>query len=144
MSDKPTREMILNEPAGRQMDAWVLEYVMGYRKIECPRTVWFSMDRWRELSDTVFFKNITGSMFIADKNGYGVFRTSQDIAAAWQVMEKLLSGDFGRHFYIELSNKTTTGTGWNCLIYDVGYAEADTAPLAICRAGLLAVLEGER
>ncbi len=27
---KPTREQVLSEPAGRQLDAWIAEYAMGW------------------------------------------------------------------------------------------------------------------
>jgi hypothetical protein len=60
---------------------------------------------------------------------------SHEIAPAWSIIEKLVDGtpnDF------ELR---TTIRGWRCDLY-LGSANAETAPLAICRAGLIAVLAG--
>ena len=67
---------------------------------------------------------------------------STDISAAWEVVEKC--ENFNCYVdLIALSNKR----GWKCAVYDVnkisGNAIAETAPLAICRAALLAVMEAK-
>lgn len=57
---------------------------------------------------------------------------STDIAAAWEVIEKF-PGASMRH----------TGKFWFCDLWqdDYEYSQAETAPLAICRAALLVVME---
>ena len=70
-------------------------------------------------------------------------RYSQDIAAAWQVVEKLLADGFGVYL-----TRHDDSNEWNCTIGrgdkingEIAEAVATTAPVAICRAALLAVAE---
>lgn len=133
MTDKPTREQILVEPAGRQMDAWVAEWVM----------------EWKVTDDKLFaFSHNTKKGYMlgqhADIAFVETFMPSSDIAAAWQVVEKLTANEWSSQFEF---NKFC----WWILFFRIdpvlpeeiseGVGEADTAPLAICRAALLAVLE---
>jgi hypothetical protein len=63
---------------------------------------------------------------------------STDIAAAWEVVNKSSS------FMVTMQDEDLGYTKWYCeYATETGYfeAEADTAPLAICRAALLAVME---
>jgi len=54
---------------------------------------------------------------------------SEDIAAAWKIIEKLCT----------FTQLTFLTDGWHCGFSTVDSVQADTAPLAICRAALLAV-----
>jgi len=68
---------------------------------------------------------------------------STDIAAAWEVVEKLSNGkEDGRmmvwHFNRQMSGAWVIPMSWADL---KGYIIADTAPLAICRAAIKATKE---
>lgn len=121
-----TREEIENMPAGREMDA----------------LVWMSLnDQHPDLSMCRF---VDGEYQPNSGYPFGHIsppRYSTGISAAWEVVEKLhlmvrpsiLSGNWVAMKFerVYLSGK------WE----GVGEATADTAPLAICRAALLATLE---
>jgi len=91
----------------------------------------------READDAEYFGHIAGCLDV-------VAEYSTDIAAAWQVVEKLRSDGFE----VELEGDST---GWHCLFLDypeAGRAEAQSPPLAIClaaleAAGVICVPEGE-
>jgi hypothetical protein len=113
-----TRDEILNMPAGREMDALVAEKVMGWR-LHPHKTHW--------MTNNNNFRRI------------GTFLPSDDISAAWEVVEKMkekgrlyliVSDDIGYKAEILLNDPVPMAT-----------AQCDTAPLAICRAALLAVME---
>lgn len=85
---------------------------------------------------------------IVDQHGFEIIlcrsrqvlpRYSTDIAAAWTVVEKL--GEDGFLLY-RVSNRPIWRAQFNLAeaVFDwPGYADAETAPLAICRAALSAV-----
>jgi hypothetical protein len=109
-----TRDEILNMPAGREMDVTIGYHVMD---------------------------------LVAPPGVYPEYST--DIAAAWEVVEKIseqknaqvyictnFSSEFGDTFYVEIY-KNWDGEQEQILTS----ATAETAPLAICRGALLAVIE---
>jgi len=113
--------------AGRELDALVAEKVMGWKKVK-----WLGDYDWR------------------DKDGeqpYTVraWNPSTDIAAAWQVVEKIQERQGRDRFIIYLSSYW----GTNSWVYKCEFIMetvnksvdgfADTAPLAICLAALRAV-----
>ena len=115
--------------AGRELDALVAEKVMGlkpHRMISCPDNkpgclVYHYEGAWE---------------------GYVIPDYSTSISAAWEVVEKLGVNDFV-HLSWMPGHKL-----WTCSLDSTmfgGYinlsVEADTAPLAICRAALK-VVEG--
>jgi hypothetical protein len=119
------RDEILNMPAGKEMDKLVAEKVM----------------------DEKGFKSVIDT--ITEYNGFGVVNRpvygeiefpcySTSIVAAWDVVEKMQNQEQGNWFF-NLQRETFAGTrDW--------YAEfggfrlwGNTAPLAICRAALLAI-----
>jgi hypothetical protein len=64
---------------------------------------------------------------------------SIDISAAWDVVDKIL-----KTFPADDIELRTTIRGWICIIGSIGVdykSNAETAPLAICRAALIAVME---
>lgn len=165
---KPTREEILSEPAGPRLDAWVAEYVMGW--VREPGDV-FS---WAERDSGV----ATGWYIDEDPDYYACgencrsWRPSTNIAAAWEVVEKLENHDGGEnpaYRYPVSVCSDRYNAGWVVLIGwspeepwadDVtminfwddmrkpaniparcGIARDPSAPLAISRAALLAVIE---
>jgi len=133
-----TRDEILNMPAGREMDALVAEKVMGW----IPK-------------DNLYWKDNEGSFagWATEFSEYSVkpFRPSTDIVAAWQVLEHLIATGEQR---FEAPALFKYPLAWLCVFYQKHEkpgemapawidANAPTAPLAICRAALLAVMESE-
>jgi len=111
--------MTIDLPAGREIDSLVAEKIMGWKPDR--DELW----RWD------------------DGSGSGrpieCPRFSEDIAAAWTVVEKL--GEDGFLLY-RVSNRPIWRAQFNLAeaVFDwPGYADAETAPLAICRAALSAV-----
>ena len=142
-----TREQIENEPAGRTMDALVAEYVMGWAKSIAPDVIWYADDEYKKMLGDVFFfyNNVVRH---ANKNGYGLFQPSTDIAAFWMVIDKLDRKEWDIQI---VSNTEEKGEEWSVSFYhysetealEYGSASAKTVPLTGCRARLLAMLERE-
>lgn len=121
-----TEDEIRNLSAGIEMDALIAEKVMGWHSY--PKDYyWYDKDnkpmrlRWFD------------SESLADE-----FEPSTDIAAAWEVVEKLESDNL-------CMTILNDGSRWSVFIYNehkvtMAYANADTAPLAICRAALLTTI----
>jgi len=121
-----TREQILALPPGRELDALVAEKVMGQKLPLGPSEEARSVGPWF--------------------HGEGAVcpSYSTDIAAAWQVVEKfqqtglaVFSFWTGQYpgYTANLNCETADGK-WRYFT-----ADADTAPLAICRAALLAEVD---
>jgi len=92
----------------------------------------------RFLKDEIF-----GDMEIYPNSVYGPLQPySEDISAAWQVMKKLQGYNpriefniYSRKWEAAFSNKAAN--------FSFPLASADTAPEAICKAAILAVLEAK-
>jgi len=121
-----TREEIMNMKPGRELDALVAEKVMGWK------TNWLKTDWWEEINpNTHRHKGLVKD-----------FKPSTDIAAAWEVVEKMFErggceiGCYG----------SKSGGKWFEVIVITMNGEvkvtAHTAHEAICKAALLAVMEG--
>lgn len=124
-----TMDEIVNMVEGRELDALIAEKVMG----------WF--DYYPHFSTEHHF---SGWFAEVPKDKLGIcmadedWSPSTDIAAAWEVVEKVDADLDARCVDV-----WRDANHWNFSIhYDkrVSIASADTAPLAICRAALLAVL----
>lgn len=141
-----TRDEILNMPAGREMDALVGKMLgLDVRLSES----WVGDLSILGVSDKVTFVGEftaerewvdEGDFYYVDANGsHRLLDYSTDIAAAWSITDKFYSVDLMR-----ISN----GTIYECYVVKKtnkdGHANAETAPLAICRAALLAVTEGDK
>ncbi len=148
-----TRDDILNMTAGRQVDALIISKVMGWK---------FAVHN----ADKYFSKpDKTGNIWVVpygDKNSFGNWSPSTDIAAAWEVTDKInrmiaenileLENDYN-YLTLECVGYTSGyAASFDCLLDHEWFeditnykyaARADTAPLAICRAALLAVMEAE-
>jgi hypothetical protein len=133
------REDITKMEAGREMDVLISERVLG-EHIFSPH-----------------FLN-QGICEICHKRGpaYGHFSPnyySTDIAAAWEVVEKMCNGDKNKFMIYRygFNNRGLPGKNPICWRVNFGhgndnlleYASAETASLAICRASLLTVVEAE-
>jgi hypothetical protein len=142
-------------PAGRDLDVLVAQYVMG----------WKVTDDWDDVEDaettgaTVFYvgefsDGTYGEVWIGERDA-GIFSPSRYIQDAWSVQERMSSlvlnedvYDFG-HLHLErLGFRHGWAASFDTIIDDEEWfehveeyprsARGETAPLAICRASLLA------
>jgi hypothetical protein len=144
-----TRDEILNMPAGREMDALVAEKVMGWKFIirDDGHKYWGSQD------DGFAHGTQQNDDYYEDDEDFHIlhWHPSESILAAWEVVEKMPYFELKRYKdnswncwskKCPAGNDThimsNTSTGFRCGCED---AWGDTAPLAICRASLLATLE---
>ena len=139
-----TRDESLKMEAGVSLDKLVAEKVMGWTN---------RYDHWWKGDD---LDTIAGWSVCEGPDpflGHDVFAPSTDIAAAWQVVDRMLADKDGKQrkfnlyrFFRRYDHGTkervtwrlASGAGW-CNLLE--YVEADTAPLAICRAALLMEVE---
>jgi len=121
-----TRDEILTMEAGREMDALVAEKVMGH-------TV------GRDATLETFYPQYTTT--VETSEGFTILaHYSTDISAAWRIVEKFKSD---ARIGISMADYTNGGycfTFFGPGNFDEYECDAPTAPLAICRAALLAVL----
>ena len=113
-------------PAGREMDALIAEKVMGWEIWNC---------QWSDKKTELLICNAID------------FEPSTDIAAAWEVVEKIKDTNMDSYKYgansFELSRNRPMQPSrlYACRFNsnNNGYSYAETASLAICRAALKAV-----
>ena len=125
------RETIEQMPADPETDRLVAELVMGWH--------------WGQAEDGVATWTRTDSG-IAWAVAEPTFSPSTDIADAWMVVEKMKESDW----LFAVGNRATGEDHWYCEYdlmrdavnrepgEDAPFVTASTAPLAICRAALLA------
>lgn len=131
-----TKEMILQELPGEQMDLWIIEHVLKWQKATYQeshqtRSVWsYHAHEWLVLGDE--FVDFPGDFFVEE----GQFFPSRNMEHALPVLETLPNN------YALLREKTK----W--LICHVGslggvskITSAETAPLVICRTALLLAID---
>jgi len=129
------RDEILNMPAGREMDALIAEKVMGLRVHIKPE---------RQKVDLGFYRRKIEYRTInwVYAGGYLLRSYSTDISAAWDVVEKLKTiyhMSIWTDYYEDRNN-------YGCRFQLRGGGQSsypvisDAAPLAICRAALLATM----
>ena len=118
-----------NLPAGRELDALIAEKVFGSPK----PTVAF--DNVHICSPDGVWAWIATKADGSDFDWRPLLPYSRDIAAAWEVVEKM------RNYCFTIGNLPSGY--WNASFHGtvdvVGSDTAETAPLAICRAALKAV-----
>jgi hypothetical protein len=147
-----TSEEILNMPAGRKMDELIVNKVMKWSLDPGlpDESAFYYPPEWNDELNawpSTRGRQQKGSLDL-------VPNYSTDIAAAWEVVEKIcekknqqvylvtnFSSEFGNEFYAEIFINNGEGIGDSENI--VCSATAETTPLAICRTALLAVLEGK-
>lgn len=143
---KLTREQIENMPVGREMDLAIVQEFMGldiYDAIEWLEWAW----KYNELSYPCGFYDEFGVFIVTAEGTMGkYFSPSTDIAAAWEVVDT-----FDRVFWdISIQSFTDNdGEIWEAYFHEYfpdssgrhGKGLALTAPLAICRAALIAMME---
>ena len=121
------REEILAMEAGNELDALVATEVMGWERKDYGYTIVY----WEENDEDVHMVEL--------------WKPSTDIADAWKVVEKMVD----KYFMVDVT--AVKGGQYECVItseeptihndYEL-YELGETAPLAICRVALLAVMEG--
>lgn len=123
-----TRDEILAMPAGRELDTLVAENVMGETKPiyahEPGHLLAIKHGSWYCLPE--FDKG--------DECEWRAQSFSSDISAAWEVVEKLKE-------FKPIINYDPFHKKWFVRFNGGEFHSAEVAPLAICRASLLAVLE---
>lgn len=124
------REEILNMPAGREMDALIAEKVMGWKLVQNQGE-----------GGGLYWVGHGGVFGDMHKNQTPEF--SEDILDAWRVIEKMHENKYqytlrGHFMGVEQHIATFDHQDWADAnpLYS---AHGATAPLAICRAALLAV-----
>ena len=118
-----TKEEILAMKAGKELNIKVTEKVMGRR---------FTQDE------------TFGDMEISEGMVYGYLQTySEDISAAWQVMERM-KGYNPRIEFDSYSQKWEATFSVREANFTCPVILANTAPEAICKAALLALAEVKR
>jgi len=128
-----TRDEILNMEAGREMDALVVEKIMGE-----PYPDRFAHPKWWGLRYDMGHEVWEPMLF------------STNIKMAWEVVETLKALGFS---VLRLSTGDILGDWWqfHCadayreIVFEDSrdyFANAETPALAVCRAALLATLEG--
>lgn len=127
-----TAEQIDAMEAGIEMDRLIAEMIFNYQRATNKHGL--SGYMWDEENDTPATKETWGGHYIATT--WPAYST--DIAAAWQVVEKINA--LLKNAYTTVRGQTD---GWVC---EISWYEADlssvasSAPLAICRAALKSVL----
>jgi hypothetical protein len=106
--------------AGRELDALVAERVMGWTY----KPFYNGGGEWSHNGKLVAFGGLDGG---------SLPKYSSSIADAWQVVEKLKAD--GNNVWVEWAGKVWV-CGATSVFPDI---EADTAPLAICKAALMVV-----
>lgn len=127
-----TRDEILKLEAGDELDALIAEKVMGWHSVEDK----WGYKAWYDAEDR-FQCGIHKGDSHEDSEDFHIlhWHPSSSILWAWEVVEK------ANAFFLEQPQNYDDKT-WSASISISSYlwdAEADTAPLAICRAALLAV-----
>jgi hypothetical protein len=134
-----TRDEILAEPAGRELDNLVALRVMGYKFPTFEEMKETAEEQWKDQPSCIhFFRGFDAWLEDGEfKWKYNSKSYSTDISAAWEVVEKF---DFPE-IKVQLRNHEGPSL-WKCILAD-GWATGRTAPEAICKASLIAVMEGQ-
>jgi hypothetical protein len=121
-----TREEILNMPASAEMDVMIAEQVLGWKR---------DFGRWVDRDGNKFWTIEPDEDYYACENQCTHFTPSTEIAPAWEVVEKLglsvlkVQDGWQARKHVSMSDETSSN--------------GETAPLAICRAALLALNQPE-
>lgn len=144
---------------GRALDALVAEKVMGLHREDiaagslrtpygtpfptCDAALFFTPEGLQEYQTDFRFEN---NMFLLDiehpeRGHWDILpHYSTDIAAAWQIVDHLRSGERGFNLF---AANSASFPAWIATFYPDAYedheAAADTAPMAICLAALAAL-----
>lgn len=118
------REQILTMPASTELDALIAEKVLEWR--------------WEMVGDSKFW-------YIPGIGGYILPRFSKDVGDAWSIVDKFggsieLCGP-GTSYWSDQANCEIVHEQWYAHLLNPSCGgHGETAPLAICRAGLTAAM----
>ena len=142
-----SEDEILAMGAGRGIDALIAEKVMGWRAGDEKNTISDEPEIWHITDDDGnCWRGEPFKVYDGYDHMFYHWSPSTDISTAWQVMEHIEAEGIAR---LELTRLGWPVPGvWRATLFttaiSAGYtANAPTAPLAICRAALLAVMEAE-
>jgi hypothetical protein len=133
-----TRDDVLAMQPGRELDALVAEKVMGWAEL------------WTDSKNYMAYPPCEQKFTIGEAERHPVWPYSTDIAAAWEVVEKI------KHMNLYIATHVPADGRITCIVDDDINGEltcdevkeyqvvADTAPEAICKAALLAVMEVDK
>jgi hypothetical protein len=128
--------------AGPSIDADVAEKVMGWRReLYAGRFYWFGPYDGRRHIRVTYDDVELGEdavLAFAEESDTECWSPSTDIVTAWQVVEHL----FAAGWALNIAGERGPGRPWDVRYWkggERGMAFADTAPLAICKAALIAV-----
>jgi hypothetical protein len=132
-----TRDEILSMEAGRELDALVAEQVMGWKRET------YSFNNWRDGKvESMELSGLMGPDGLREVDQFPFYST--DIAAAWEVVEKLEEENIARLELTRLGwdwQKTWRVSFFTTAVSEGAIVEGDIVPLTICRAALLALEE---
>lgn len=126
-----TEEEIKNMPAGREMRAMIAERIMGWKRARRKSTGEPNPDH------DLWVTEITHIATWPDRYAPHIWAPDRDIAAAWEVVEKMRDEFWG-------IDVTADDHYWGCEFWRFDgshkriHGAGEKAPLAICRAALLA------
>lgn len=132
-----THAQVLKMEAGPELDSLIAKRVMGWVKFELYRGVW----TWHEPEDTKHSEPRWVQEHEDDcDHDCSCFAPSRDIAAAWEVVEKLKQS---HDPLLGLWGNEDNTDDWFCALQGIEDCHAPTAPLAISHAALLTTLESK-
>lgn len=130
-----TKEEIMEMKPGPEFDILITEMVMGWKRI--------APVSWWKCGATFALKNAFGTIKCPKCQ---ISSYSQDIEAAWEVVEKMMSKEYR---YVLKGNFRGNGKHW-CGFDNQEWVDhnplfqsplCDTLPLAICKAALIAITQ---
>ncbi|SYX85918.1 BC1872 family protein [Paenibacillus alvei] len=142
-----TREQILSMTPGRELDAIVCELIYGWRRIKGPKTDYEGPCEYGDvlIPPTILSEDEAYRMMKpkgAIPFGYFVNRRySEDISAAWELVEKLSRGRVDNSFVLDFHFERYYATFGEVPIRPCRAVMYKTAPEAITKAAILAMME---
>ena len=133
------RDDILAMEPGIELDELIIKRVMEFNLVPDGTTFWNKGDAPFPF---VMNNQLFGTCLYEDSEGdawtYRPFKPSTDISAAWDVAMTFDVNTFNLNW---LDRNSIFGEGWHCKLGNSHAHMCATAPEAICKAALLAVLD---
>lgn len=141
MSEKPTREQVLAEPAGERLDAWVCEFVLGWK--------WslgmYGDCRFLDDPENPLIEPATPATGDEPECSRGKLHALPTCSTTWESAGLVVETLQRRDWDFVLDNFGNRNQ-WRCHVGQGGeegvsaYTESESAPEAICKAALLVAL----
>lgn len=135
--DQLTSNKTLELPAGYELDTVIAEKVMGFKLLTVQEMRAEAEEVWKtQPGCAVFSRGFEARKFYWGTEFKNIIsRYSADIVAAWEALNRI-----GARFEVVLVGNDHGDRLWRATARGIHVGEAETAPLAICRAALLCVL----